>query len=303
MSEGQTILSTLKTESGDIPILGDVLWWNLREVEVTQEWFKQQLDAVGLNGEKYAKEHNYRSTFIRCLRYLEEQRIIRPVTEDNVRLVYQFTAEQLIADDPENPHLKYTPEGTVGIDKEAYYIEEDFDAALVKCDPKVREILVPMFNKEKQTYRSSDLTRYIQRILNDLADIVSLRPQGAVYFVPSNFRDVVQKLSTVLSAVPVGQARMDYFPVPDVQSSRQMIGSGVEAEIAQLFSQMESETAKMKSGGKEITDKWIEYRVDKVKAIKKRLDLYAEVLGETADRLNGKADELIKLVSGRVLEI
>ena len=286
-----------------IPTLGFVIWWNVKGVEVGQEWFKNKLNEVGLDGERYAKNHNYRNTFLRCLKQLEEKRIIRKVTEDHVRMVIQFTAETLIDDDPDSPRLEYTPETVIEIDKEAYSIDGIFEEALVKCDPRIKEILIQLFEQERKTFRSSDITRYVKKIFQDHADIVSLREQGSVYFVPASYQNLVTQVATVLEAINRGSAQLEFFPVPDVQSARNMVSHGVEAEVVDVFSKMEEEIEKMQSGGNEITDNWVEHRQNKIKRIQKRLAAYVDVLGDTAQQLSGKFDILAAVLRPRALEI
>jgi len=286
-----------------IPTIGFIVWWNIREVEITRDWFKAKLDEVGLNGERYARKHNYRSTFIRCLRHLEEQRIIRKVAEDSNRLIFQFTAEKLINDDPENPRLEYTPEMVVEIDKSAYWAEGNFTEALIKCDAAFKPMLMEMFDKERQTYRSGDLTRYIQKIFRDHADIVSLRPQGSVYFVPAAYQHLINQVSQVLGAINKGDAQLEYFPVPDVESSRNMVSHGVEAEISEIFAKMEEEIKVMQAGSNDITEKWVRHRQNKIRDIKKRIALYSEVLGATSQRLRGQFDALAATLVPRTIEL
>jgi len=285
---------------GSIPILGYVVYWNVLGVEVTRDWFKAKLDEVGIDGERYAKDHNYRSTFCRCVQMLESNRIIRKVTEDSTTLVYQFTAETLIKD-ADNSRLEYTPETQVKISKDEYSPGK-FGEALT-CDDKLRPILVEAFEREHKTYRSSDITRYVQRILSDEADIVSLRPQGSVYFVPAAYQGLINNLSQVLAAVPKGTATLEFFPVPDVASARQMVGNGVAAEITEIFSKMEEEVKAMNAGSDTITPKWVDHRKTRIKEIKARLDAYAEVLGDTAKRLGGSFDVLDSLLKTRTLEL
>jgi hypothetical protein len=310
----QSIITQLQTEKGSIDVLGFVAWWNVHNVEVTQPWFRDKLKEAGLDGDKYSREHNYRSTVIRCLRSLEENRIIRKVTEDDSRLVYQFTAEQLIDSDPDNLRLEYKLETTVEIDKDIFLDDMDFNAALTKCDPKVREILVPLFAKEKITFRSSDITRYIQKIFNSQADLIALRPQGAVYFIPSTYKSLIEQVAKVMDLIHAGgtdsagnhcggTARLERFPVPDVSSARQMVGDAAESELLEVFTKMESEIKALDSGKQELTDKWIEHRENILSRMKTRIDRYAEVLGDKTKELHGQVSALSKLLKPRKLEV
>ena len=289
-------------DGGSVPTLGFVTWWNVREVETTRDWFKAKLDGVGLDGERYAREHNYRATFIRCLRSLEEQRIIRKVKEDGMRMIYQFTSETLV-DDEDNPRLEYTPETVVEIDKSAYWTEGNFAEALVKCDDALKKILVELFDKERKTYRSSDITRYVQRIFSDQADIVSLRPQGSVYFIPAAYEELVSKVAQVLEAVPKGEAHLEFFPVPDVQSARLMVGRGVEVEIDELAKKLAEEIEKMKKGPENLTDRWVRHRQNQIQKVQSRIAMYSDLLGDAADRLGGKFNLLKATLGGRKIEV
>ena len=290
------------SDGSTIPSLGFVVWWNVRDVEVTKDWFKDMLDSVGLDGDRYAKEHNYRATFMRCLKLLEEQRIIRRVKEDGSRMIYQFTAENLI-DDADDPRLEYTPEAIVEIDKSVYWNDGSIANALVRCDEKLKPVLVEMFDKEKVTYRSSDLTRYVQNIFKSQADIVSLRQQGAVYFVPAAYQELVGQVAQVLESVPHGNAHLEFFPVPDVKSSQLMVGRAVETELDEVFQKLETEIQKMQKGTNNITDKWVRHRQDQIKRIQNRIASYADLLGDSAGTLGTKFDMLKATLGGRKIEV
>lgn len=289
-------------DGGQIPTLGSIIWWNVGGVEVSRDWFKNKLDEVGLDGEKYAKDHNYRATFLRCLKNLEEQRIIRRVKETEDKLIFQFTAERVV-DDVEDPHLEYKREAIVEVDKGIYCDDGCFAESLTKCDDALKPILVAMFDKERKTYRSSDITRYVQKIFKDQADIVSLRQQGSIYFVPAAYQPLVEQVAKVLNDIPVGSAQLEFFPVPDVQSARNMVSHGVESEVLEVFTKMEEEIKKMQAGSNDISDKWVEHRQTVIKQIQKRLSAYNEVLGDTAEKLNGKFNLLKSMLKPRTIEV
>lgn len=301
-SATNSLIEKLNTESGNIDIIGYIVWWNVREVKVTRDWFKSKLDQIGIDGEKYAKEHNYRATFIRALKHLEEQRIIRKVTEDPSRLIYQFTSEILV-DDDESPRLDYVPETTIEINKSVYFSTESFSESITKCDENLKQILIDKFNEEKINYKSSDITRYVQKIFGDQADLVSLRPQGSVYFVPASYKALIKNIANILAEVPQGTASLEYFPVPDVESSRKAVGQGVEDEISYALTKIEEDVALLTSNDDEITDKWVQTRLDRVNKLKERVNMYADILGDTNKHLNKKFDTLTAALKPRKIEL
>jgi len=287
-TSGSTIIRTLQSSSGEIDFLGHIVWWSIREVRISRDWFVEKLKECGLS-EKYAPKHNFRSALVRCLNALEEERLIRKIKEDSERVSYQFTRENLV-DDPDDTRLEYIPETKVVIDKDAYRIEEDIGAAIVECDPKLKEFLVARFWEEKSTYISSDITRYIQRVFSDYADLVSLRQQGNVYFVPAPYSDLVEKVASIVESIPGGTSTLDRIPIPNVEASRKTVGEAVVGDITGILDRLEQEI----NSAENATEKWSQHRIDRLMVIKKRIELYADVLGSSADQLDQSADDKIQ---------
>ena len=101
------LVGSIKEDTKDIPIIGYICWWSVRNVDVSQKDFAKLLKECGLP-EKYAREHNYRSAFTRALHNMEEKRIIRLVEEDENRIVMQFTLENKVTSGGD-PKLEYDP--------------------------------------------------------------------------------------------------------------------------------------------------------------------------------------------------
>jgi hypothetical protein len=273
------------------PALGFIVFWNVKELSITRDGLAERLIAFGLPS-AYAKDHNYRSAYIRALRTMEEKRIIRKVDEDSSRIVYQFTAEARV--DGDIPGLEYHEETKVVIDKIIYQKTEDFGAALT-CNQTFRDRIISAFNEARSTYNSADVTRCIQKIFSGAADIVSLRPQGSIYFVPAIYKDIVDKVRSLAESIGFQFSRV---PIPDVSSSRAMVGDAFSDEVAQILADMEKDIEKARTGDG-VSDQWVEHRQDVVSKVKKRIDMYSEVLSERAGELSGKFDSLVS----RVLQV
>jgi hypothetical protein len=314
-----SLLAMLQQGATQFEILGYLVWWNIREVKLTRDQFIAALKAAGLP-EKYAREHNYRATLLRAIKDMEETGLVRPVKEDPINMIFQFTAE-LPSEDPTNPHLTYKPMVVVNIDKEAYVMfagdAGGEDSALAKSicgitnpqtgEPhekaeEIKQQIINAFNANKATYKSSDLTRYIQRILEDNADIISLRPQGAIYFVPATYQSVVHSVNTLVNTLGYG-CTFEYAPIPNVDSAQKMVGDSFEAEVLDLFKNMDEEVKDMKESKKPISEKWVDTRLDRIKKIQKRIDMYAEVLGVKAQQLAGNFDALSLILRPRNLDL
>lgn len=291
----------------NVPIVGSVCWWNIRGTDITKERFIELLREVGLP-EEYAKEHNYRSAFIRALKNLEEDRIIRRVSEDANFLIYQFTAEKVIGDRKE-AKLEYEYETRVIVDKTRYYETRDFSAAIVReiksddgrpsyvANPEITTRVIDLYEREKVRYRSSDVTRYIQKILTREADIVSLRDQGSVYFVPARFQDIVEKMSRLVSKIsPGGGSSFEYLPVPDVAAARETLSGSV---IADLRAAIREFSEQVQEAGPNIPKFMLQRFESRIEGIKRRIGLYDELVPkEETEKLVDEVDGLAAQVFG-----
>jgi len=303
----------LKMKGLDCPILGSVVFWNVRNVSITKDEFTKLLEESGLPT-KYAREHNYRSAFIRALRNLEEGRIIRRVSEDDDFIVFQFTAEQLTGTSVGSGELKYTTETRVIVSKSKYYETKNFAEALISEMPgytanaAINKLVLELFEKEKVRYNSSDITRYLQRIIEEEADLITLRDQGNVYFVPAQFNGVVEKVSTLVSKLSpnTNDARFEYLPVPDAEVSKVTLGRSVLEELESVVKGLAEEVDQLSP---DLTDKgkitWMEARLRKVKRLKDRIEMYGEIVPDVkVKELNESAEELAqRILNVRKLEI
>lgn len=271
------LLGNLKDGTRDIPIVGFLTWWNVRSVSITQKDFSDLLENCGLPT-KYAREHNYRSAFTRALRNMEEKRIIRKVEESSERIVIQFTAESKVGDG-ERAKLEYDPETILIVDKKIYQDTKDFEKALTKGREDIKAKVVKSFYEEKVSYNSSDITRYVQNILSENADIISLRDQGTVYFVPAGYQDTLNKVVALVGQL--GNSAMDFFPVPDTSASRGRISKSFLDEIRVILEKMTEKVSEVDEGDKEVTEKWVGNKIAEIEAVKRRIDLYSEILPES----------------------
>lgn len=296
---GATLISQYNEGATEFPVIGNICWWTVHNVNVTRQKLIEILKQSGLD-EKFARSHNYRAAFIRCLKEFEENRIIRLVEENGSELVYQFTAESKV----ENQEFKlsYNPETVVRIDKARYRRTKSIDQSISGRED-VRQKLIQLFEDKKDRYHSSDVTRLIQRIFRERADIVSLREQGGVYFVPSHFTNLLGAVASFVNALD--GASFEFFPLPDAQACRNAVANAVDDEMRVDLKKMEEEMKKVENGDKEITERWRNHKLRTIENIRKRITRYAEVLSEESSKFLTDNFEQMKtnILKPRVLDV
>lgn len=290
------LTATLSEGLVNFKILGFVCFWNIRSVDITKDELAAKLTEAGLDP-KMAKDHNYRSAFLRALKNLEEQRIIRLVEENRDVLSYQFTAERNV----DKTSLEYDRETIVVIDKNKYRKTEKFEDALAQGRDDIKAKITELFYREKTRYRSPDITRFLQKIFTEQADIINLREQGSVYFVPAGFKSVIDSVSKLMGLLG-GMCRFEYMPMPDVGQSRKMVKSAVVDEVRALFTNLEKEIKEAAEEGK-TNEKWVMNKLSKIEDIRKRISIYEGVLAEQAKTLDDDFAKLTDTLGVRALEI
>lgn len=301
MSTTRNMLLGQITESAkDYPVIGHMVWWSLRKVVLHQQTFAEHLRTCGFS-DSFARTHNYRTAFIRALREMERGRVIRKIDETESLIRYQFTAESK-TDTGADSELAYTKETIIVINKFIYHENQDFSAAIVMGDPDIKTRVVDLFNQAITEYNSGDLSRYIQRIFETQADLVSLRDQGSLYFVPIGFHDVLLRVKQLCELI--GGIQFEVVPMLDVESARTIVSSAIDDETSDSFIKLAAEIEVALRSDKEITTAWASNRIDKVRALKSRVEMYLSVLGEKANPMLNNLDSLEEaILGGRVLDM
>ena len=283
------LIAKFTEDSKEFDIIGWMSWWSLRSVDLTQEQFVKYLEKAGLP-EKYAIEHNYSSAFKRALKNMEEARIIRIVEEDADKIICQFTAEEKV-EDGDDHKLEYNPETIVYIDKDVYRETKDFSSAMTRGDEKIRKQVYEHFQIEKIRYNSNDITRYVQKIMKDAADIIQLRDQGCVYFVPSTGRDTMEKVGNLVTLIQ-GSGSFVSIPMADVKNSRSLVSNAVVVETGSDVEKLEVEIEAAVQAGQNVSNVWKQTRIRRIDELKKRLDAYSEILGVSAKEIGDNVSKL-----------
>ena len=148
--------------------LGEVIAWTCAGVSVRHAALVDALTAAGLDP-AVARELAPRHAFTRACKKLSDQRIIRPVGEDDRTVTFQFTQEARAGD-----RFEYVLETLLALDKKT---------GTVTCDlPGLAAVAQEHLDHAIDARTGSDVTRVIQKLFDTHADLFPVRPQGGCYF-------------------------------------------------------------------------------------------------------------------------
>lgn len=281
------LIGTLTEDAKDIEVLGYLIWWSIRKIVVTREDFISSLEQNNLDT-KFAQEHNYMSAFLRALKNMQEARIIKVLKNESTQVLCQFTAEQM-ADDEQS--VEYEKEAIIRIDKTSYRKDRDFRLALSGGTSEIVDQLVDHFAREKVSYNSSDISRYIQAIFRDSGDILSMRDQGNIYFVPYKFEDLLKRVQMMVFRLSVANTFIT-IPMPNVKNSRKLVSESIINESNKNYAELLNDVEQLTAGQLNVTEGWKRTRLQRLQNLRSRLDIYEEVLGEDAKKIVEEAQSL-----------
>jgi len=278
---------------GNFPIMGYIIWWNSKNINIRLDELNEKLSQNGLDP-KEAKQHNLRSSLIRSFREMEENRIIKLVYKDETRTIYQFTTE---IKNELKEQFDYQLETKIKIDKT---INSNQIEDIVSCDdPTILEKFISLYYQQRILFTSQDITRLIKRILNKQADIVLLREQGCIYFTPAAFRELLINLKSFMTSI---ESNLSFFPVPNLKTMQETIGNVVQDELTTIFETIQKEINNAKK--EEKTEKWIIHRLEKINEINSRLEMYKQILNEKEnDKLNNELQNIKNYLVGKARAI
>jgi hypothetical protein len=248
-------------------LLGEVIAWACPGVRVTHSDLVRALEDAGLDP-AVARELAPRHAFSRACKRLSDQRIIRPVSEDAAAVTFQFTQETR-ADD----RYEYRLETTLSLDKQT---------GTVSCElPGLATLAQEELDRCIAARTGSDVTRVIQKLFEQNADLFPIRPQGGCYFAPACHAAFTDKIQELLNRVG---GRLLRFPVPagTVEGDRsvtQAVADGLAAVVAE-------HRAAVAQFGADTRADTLHRAAEKIRTTKFKLQTYAEYLAGEKERLD-----------------
>lgn len=261
--------------------LGEIVSWR-SPAHVRFADLKAALSGAGLDDE-LAKDMLPRHAFSRAAKQLEEGRIIRKVEEDDSSIEFQFTREYLVSGE-----YQYTKETTVQLDKAS---------GAVTCPNNELETLAQsLLYDEMAKRRSNDITRIIQRVFEAYkGDLISIREQGGVYFVPSHHEQLVDNVDTLLSQI--GGKLRRFRVSPDGGSTSESVAESMHEHFASLIEEFKQSCLVVtEDSSPEVAQR----RTQTLIELRLKLDAYKDLLRDYAENIETGLDDADKLLTARI---
>lgn len=207
--------AALQDQIQELNLLGQIITWN-PGFRNTYTQIITALRASGLD-ERVARQFLPRQAMARACKELADQRVIDVISRSKDEVVFQFTKKQL---------------DSAGVEKEMHFVKEtyvtlDVATGKISCkDSAIQELAQKELDRCTEERTGGDISNIVKQLLEDNADIFSIRDQGGVYFVPKEHLPYLAKVGSFLEklggglrcfSVPKGDAVSD-ASVTDVVS-------------------------------------------------------------------------------------
>jgi len=223
--------------------------------------------------------------FSRVCRAMKQDRTIDKLEIDGGTAKFQFTRKAKLGD-----RIKFDYECTVFLDLETGALSCPESPALERNAQK-------LFAHEVSVRNAQDVTRMIQKLFQQEADLYSINPRkGVAYFVPEKYTDFTAKMEKFLDAM---RGRLWRFPVPKGlpegdAAVREAVTMGLSSLLAELDETVANRDPKAVRGRKpKYLERW--------EGIKYKVEAYSEYLGQQQAGLLEKLAKTRAAIAEKIL--
>jgi len=289
-----------KTVDGNNTVLGDIIWWTFKNITSKRYEVIAALEAEHFDT-KLGGRMTDRSAYVRALRLLEKAGdiIVRKVEETAEKSDFQITAEVVDAN-----YLRYDPRVVYSLNKETGAITianlmggDAFEAQAALEDLRKRT------EHAHEAVTTTDLYRIMGRVFDSEGDIVRIRENGGVYFLPAGRSDLLARIDSFLSRLTGDTVELCRLPLYDSADSRENVMKAVASEVVEEINTIYTELREL-DGNKR--DCFWNTRAERIQAMNDRAVAYAAMLrgssAEIENSLNKLSAKLVEVQTGFKVE-
>lgn len=265
-------------------LLGEIITWTCTGSSIKHLDVINGLRDVNLD-EGVARELAPRHAFSRACKKLAQDRIIRQINEDSASIVFQFTAEK-----KQDDRFTYELETLLTLEK---------STGKVTC-PKAGLAALAQEELDRciQARTGGDVTRIVQKLFEQKADLFPIRARGGAYFVPQEHIDFVDRVQKFLSKL---NGQMQRFPIPAGTphgdgSVKDAVANGISGLIA-------DHAAAVELFGDDTRSDTLERAAEKIRLTRHKIAAYSEYLADERDRLERELSAASGKLREKVLQL
>lgn len=271
----------------NLQLHGEVVTWNVEAGDIAYSKIRDALQQAGLPTTA-ARELSPSSAFGRAIKHLKENRSIDKVdTKQRGRITFQLT------------RIEQTEDERLDFNYEAQVVLDTSTGSISCSDEFIEQQAIMLFDHAMATRNAQDVTRLVQTLFRDNADLFPINPRkGVAYFVPDQFSDFTGQVEKFLKICGGSLSR---WPVPrgDENGDNSVAGAvtdGIDAMVTELNEAVAEWTDNTRP-------ETMERACKRFQAIEYKMQAYSEYFGEQAQALEQRIEDGKRAVLDAVVKL
>jgi len=273
------------------PLLGWAVHWSTHEFTIEFKDFVETLKKVGMPIE-VARETLAKNALIRAVRKTAKGKDRFHLKTADIKKEAAFTIAHTEVDE-QSYDVDFESETKVVFDKKSKDIDVTGRAA-----SQLRDQYQELRNK----YTASQFRTVVLRYLQRYCSAVTIREGGGIYFVPALYESGFKVLMDLFQEMGSDKADITLIPIIDTDGAKKSMWKSFIGEVKQDLASFKRELEGFDSKGKEVTEKILETRIKRYKALRQKVETYETVLSGTAQELKDELVQLTKDLQAKLVE-
>ncbi len=252
------------SREADLPVLGYVVYWSMRGVEIPEKKVESLLKRYKLE-EELSPEQTARAALNRALHVATKRKMIRLIDSNWREVVYAVVRENI---DKEGQDVKYDRESLVIFDKRNEYI-------------RFKGKHVDEVQRLFKHYVGRLTTHQIRKALIDLVDSkggVAMRTSGGVYHLGSEHKDLIERLHGFISEVG-NDSYFHYFGIVDSVAAKAALLAAFKEDLKGEISKQRKHLDIIGKRGRSMTEVNVEVGENRFASMKDRVKRVCALTG------------------------
>lgn len=278
------------SEGNNIPIVGFQIAWSFGDREYNQQRVIDLHIKNNLPIDHLQKGQKRIVATKRALNKMKGEGQLREIESTDRMMRFQFT-EEFIDSLPSGSTFKnIRVREIVRYDCENdSFSFEDHEGKAYSNDPKAMQIM-NLVQHCNSVFTTADITRYIQKLF-DKSNIIKLRKDGGVYFVPAKYAELVTKVQKMFTEVDQ-KGYFSLIEIPDTVNVQRTVACSVESDIESRVNALREKWEARKAESKDMSRTVFKNDMSEIAVMAGDLELYTDLTKTQFDTAKSLLDEI-----------
>lgn len=276
-----------RAEQNDIKVLGESIWWSVKNVMLSKADLKAKLLAHGFSEGYMPKKKRVRSCVLQTLKDMEAEGFFRRIVEHPEYAVFVRVDESI---DQAAETANYDAAVKFRYDKKK--------ETLTSSDPALQDDI----DAYMALYADSFLTNEIRTVIGNIAyskelNAFPLRAEGGFYFVPHENLDALDRLEKLINSLADG-CYLGRLAIPETDQAKGVVAKSYVDDFRAEIASAKAEIQKLKDVGT-YRDSTLQKKLEALLEVQQNSQIYLQMLNIDKKEI----EQSIKALEGDIMSL